>query len=209
MDCLIALILLFLLSPILIFTCMVVFCVGEGDVFFRQERCGQAGRTFVVLKFATMRRDSASTGSGLFTERNDPRILPLGRSLRASKINELPQLINVLRGDMSMVGWRPLVRSTFERAFALAEQGTYDVKPGITSIASVIGRNEEEEISDIEDKSAHYFDALLPRKVLLDQWWAENISPWNYLVILSLTVYRVLLPSAAIPYKFLDGLEAP
>ena len=82
---------------------------GEHDIFYGQSRIGRGGREFRVLKFATMLRDSPNMAGGLYTEKNDPRILPIGGFLRKTKINELPQLLNVLGGDMSIIGYRPLV----------------------------------------------------------------------------------------------------
>ena len=101
------------LSPLLIPIALLLRFTGEGEVFFVQERVGLNQQTFGLLKFATMLKDSANIGSGTITVRNDPRVLPVGKVLRKTKINELPQLLNILRGDMSVIGPRPLTRNHF------------------------------------------------------------------------------------------------
>src|SRR5271157_3713601 len=111
LDVLLSLAALVALSPFLLGIAVLLRFTGEGEVFFRQRRIGYQGRPFGLMKFVTMRKDSPK--SGTITVAGDPRILPVGRYLRKSKLNELPQLINVLRGDMSIVGPRPLTEETF------------------------------------------------------------------------------------------------
>lgn len=100
---------LIILSPLLLIISVILKYSGEGEILYKQLRCGLNDERFYVLKFATMLKNSESMGAGLLTVENDPRVLPFGRWLRATKINELPQLINLLRGDMDIVGPRPLV----------------------------------------------------------------------------------------------------
>ena len=105
---------LFFLAPLLLAIIVVLRMTGEGEVFFRQQRVGIGGKHFKLYKFATMLKDSPNMGTGTVTLTNDPRILPFGFVLRKTKINELPQLINVLKGDMSIVGPRPQTKRCFK-----------------------------------------------------------------------------------------------
>ena len=205
LDILISTLALAVLSPLLLLACVLIYVTGEGDIFFFQKRSGRAGKTFFLIKFATMTRDSASLGSGLFTEKNDSRFLPFGPFLRRTKINELPQLINVIKGDMSLVGWRPLVESTFIQAKLLSRCNAYDVMPGITGLSSIFGRREEEDLANIADKADLYFRAVLPRKVMLDDWWALNASLLNYALILVITVWALIAPRDYVPLRLLVG----
>ena len=103
-DFLLALIAIIFLLPIFIIIVPILRFTGEGEVFYFQERYGLSGKKFNILKFATMKKDSPNLDGGMLTVENDPRILPIGHFLRASKINELPQIINILIGDMSIIG---------------------------------------------------------------------------------------------------------
>ena len=103
-----------LLSPVLIPVALVLRLTGEGEIFFRQTRVGQQRKHFRLWKFATMLKDSPNLGSGVITLKDDPRVLPAGKFLRKTKINELPQLINVLVGDMSLIGPRPQAIRVFD-----------------------------------------------------------------------------------------------
>ena len=100
--------------PIFIIIILILKFTGEGEVFFLQERIGKGGKIFKLLKFATMLKDSPNIGTGTVTMKNDSRILPVGKFLRKTKINELPQLLNILFGDMSVIGPRPLTPQTFK-----------------------------------------------------------------------------------------------
>ena len=112
-DILISLSALFILSPVLIPIMFLLRFTGEGDIFYLQTRIGLNKKRFEVIKFATMLKDSPNMGTGPITTRNDPRVLPVGRVLRKTKINELPQLINIIMGTMSIVGPRPLMEKQF------------------------------------------------------------------------------------------------
>ena len=104
---------LLVLSPLLIPVVIVLKMTGEGKIFYLQKRIGEEGNFFNLYKFATMLEDSPNIGSGTITMKDDPRILPFGKYLRKSKINELPQLLNIFFGDMSVIGPRPLTKQTF------------------------------------------------------------------------------------------------
>jgi lipopolysaccharide/colanic/teichoic acid biosynthesis glycosyltransferase len=104
---------LLVLMPLLLPVCILLRFTGEGEVFYAQTRIGLNGKTFKLLKFATMLKNSPQIGAGAITVTNDPRVLPIGRFLRKTKINELPQILNILLGDMSIVGPRPLMPQQF------------------------------------------------------------------------------------------------
>ena len=110
---------LLILSPLFVPIVIILRLSGEGEVFFFQERIGKNGELFKLFKFATMLKDSPNLGTGTVTMKNDPRILPVGKFLRTSKINELPQLLNIFLGDMSIIGPRPLTPQTFARILKL------------------------------------------------------------------------------------------
>ncbi|MBL7756121.1 MAG: sugar transferase, partial [Chitinophagaceae bacterium] len=135
-DILFSLIALVILSPVLIPIIILLKLTGEHEVFYLQKRIGYKNREFYIWKFATMLKNSPNMGSGDVTTRNDPRVTAVGRFLRISKINELPQLLNILKGDMSFVGPRPLVRAGFERYSPELQERVYQVKPGLTGIGS-------------------------------------------------------------------------
>jgi lipopolysaccharide/colanic/teichoic acid biosynthesis glycosyltransferase len=129
---------LIILSPLLIIVVIILGCTGEGYIFYLQERVGLGGRIFGLYKFATMLKDSPSLPGGLLTKKGDSRILPVGRILRATKINELPQLFNVLKGDMSLIGPRPQARPHFDVFPEHVKKELIKVKPGLSGIGSII-----------------------------------------------------------------------
>ena len=124
LDILISSIALIVLMPIFIPIILILKFTGEGEIFYFQERVGLNNKTIKIYKFATMLKNSEQIGSGIYTAKNDPRILPFGNFLRKTKINELPQIINILVGEISLVGPRPLIRRTFE-LYELSHQKLY------------------------------------------------------------------------------------
>ena len=196
------------LSPIFLVTALWNLMTGEHQVFYRQIRVGIAGKPFEILKFATMLKDSPNMIGGGFVEANDARLLPLGAFLRKTKINELPQLINVLRGDMSLVGFRPLAKASYDTAVGIGGSSTYAVLPGITSLASILLRNEEEILADVSASERQYFydTKILPKKVAMDRWWKDNKSFYNYLALIFLTALALFLPYQLLPLKLLTNL---
>ena len=131
-----------ILSPIFIPIAIVLKFTGEGEIFYKQKRIGLNGKEFELLKFATM-LNSPNIGAGEITIHNDPRVLPFGKFLRKTKINELPQLLNIITGDMSIVGPRPMVPNTFYNYSAEAQTMLNTVKPGLSGIGSIFFRDEE------------------------------------------------------------------
>lgn len=174
---------------------LVLRFTGEGEIFFLQERIGWHGERFQVFKFATMRKDSESSGTKDITLRNDPRVLPVGRFLRKTKINELPQLVNVLRGEMSLVGWRPLMPVSFSYYPDHVQRRIVENRPGLTGIGSIVFRDEEA-ITEASRRPPEevYRDQIFPYKGELELWYQEHRSLWLDLKIIAATVLAVLSP---------------
>ena len=164
-DVVLSLFLLVVLSPILLAAALVIKLDSRGTVLFRQVRIGRNFRPFSILKFRTMR--SQLEGSAI-TARGDRRVTRVGRWLRASKIDELPQLVNVLRGDMSIVGPRPEIPE-FVDLFRDRYQRILQVRPGITDPASIAFRNEEEILGSSSDPLRTYREEILPAKLELSE----------------------------------------
>lgn len=206
-DFVVALLLILVLSPLLIPLVILLKLTGEGHVFYFQKRIGYRNRYFDIWKFATMLKNSPNMGAGMITLRNDPRVTPMGGFLRKTKLNELPQLVNVLIGDMSFVGPRPLVQKTFDTYPEEVKDKVYLSKPGITGIGSVIFRDEEALISaSKDDPHAFYQQVISPYKGALELWYLRRKSVWVDLVILFLTVWVILSPESKLPYKLFRDL---
>lgn len=157
-------------------------------VVFRQTRMGEKGRTFELLKFRSMtiRRDQSGPG---VTRSGDSRITPVGRFLRRFKLDELPQLLNVLKGDMSIVGPRPDLPE-FCQALGPEHRALFSLKPGLTGSATLEFRHEEKLLADVPEKDLedHYVRTVLPQKAELDLAYAERATLWSDLGIILRTV---------------------
>jgi len=196
-DILFALFWLTLLAVPLLIIMLILKATGEHKVWFLQERVGRGGRRFKVFKFATMRSDSEWTGNKDITLRNDPRVLPVGRYLRKGKINEVPQIINILKGDMSVVGWRPLMPKSFAYYPPHVQEKIVNLKPGLTGIGSIVFRDEEA-ITEAADKPPErvYQEDIAPYKGELELWYQDHQSLWLDLKIILATAWVVLFPSS-------------
>jgi lipopolysaccharide/colanic/teichoic acid biosynthesis glycosyltransferase len=179
---------------------------GEHYIFYGQTRIGRYGKDFKLLKFATMLKDSPSLPGGLYTSTNDPRMLPMGNFLRKTKINELPQLINIFIGQMSIVGYRPTVREHYDAYPEYAKQKIYNSKPGLTGIGSIVFRNEEEILQQFEDKKSFHQKIIIPYKAMLESWYVDNRNLSNYFVIIFITLLVVFKPHSNIWKKRFKGL---
>jgi lipopolysaccharide/colanic/teichoic acid biosynthesis glycosyltransferase len=198
---------LLVLGVPLLLVMLLLRLTGEGEVWFLQERVGQHGRRFKVFKFATMRKDSEATGTKDITLRNDPRVLPLGGLLRKGKINELPQLINIFKGDMSFVGWRPLMPRSFGYYPPHVQQRIVDGKPGLTGVGSIIFRDEEA-ITARSSKPPErvYAEDIAPYKGELELWYQRNQSSALDLKLILLTAWVVLRPRSRLHERWLSDL---
>jgi lipopolysaccharide/colanic/teichoic acid biosynthesis glycosyltransferase len=186
---------------------LILRCTGEGEVFFMQPRVGQDGKLFDLLKFATMLKDSPNIGSGVLTIKNDPRVLPFGRFLRKTKLNEISQLWNVLKGDMSIIGPRPQAQKHFDVFSEHVKTEIVKVKPGLSGVGSIIFRDEE----SIMEKShkpqeACYAEDIAPYKGELELWYIRNQSFWLDIKLMLLTVWVVLFPKSNLHNIILKGL---
>ena len=156
MDISLAGIALLALSPLLIPVMIILKLTGENYVFYMQERVGIGGKYFGILKFATMLVDSPNLATGDITVQNDTRVFPFGRILRKTKINELPQIINVLKGDMALIGPRPVTPNHFSLYSDEAKEIIAKMRPGLSGVGSLLFRGEESLTSGI-DISHHEF----------------------------------------------------
>ena len=172
LDILASLVALISLLPLFIPIIILLRLTAEGEVFYLQERVGINNSRFHILKFATMLKNSMNMGTKSITLQNDFRVTKVGKFLRKTKINELPQLINILKGDISIVGPRPLVAKTFEAYNKDIQSKIYNVKPGLTGIGSVVFRDEESMISAVANENPHEFykRVIAPHKGELELW---------------------------------------
>ena len=195
---------LIILSPLLIPLFIGLSLTGEGYVFYKQGRLGLKNKYFQILKFATMLKDSPNMATGSITVKNDPRITPMGGFLRKTKINELPQLFNVVIGNMSIVGPRPLMQDDFDAYPKHVQEQVYDVKPGITGIGSLIFRDEEKYFDENlkEDPKEFYRRTIAPYKGELELWYAKNRSFLTDMKIIIFTFAAILLPNADFTNSF-------
>ena len=200
--------LLFLL-PIFAPIVLILRFTGEKEIFYRQERVGQFGRNFDLLKFATMLKNSPTIGAGEITLKNDPRVLPFGRFLRKSKINELPQLFNILLGQISVVGPRPMVPNTFIKYSPEAQSELNKVRPGLTGIGSIIFRDEEKFFEGKADPRKFYDQCIIPFKNKLELWYVENITISTYFKVIFVTAWVVFFPKSRVVWKVFPSIPTP
>jgi len=206
-DFTLSLIALIILSPLLIPLSIILKLTGEHYIFYMHKRVGQHGKQFDLIKFSTMLVNSPNLGSGDVTINRDPRVLPVGRYLRATKINELPQLLNILRGDMSFVGPRPLTPKVFNYYTEEAKSIVLKMKPGLTGAGSIIFRDEE----SIMGKSKLPWEEcvkqeIMPRKAAAEEWYSKHQSFLTDLKLIFITVWVVVFPGSAILHKTFKDL---
>lgn len=206
-DIFIAGLALIILSPILLISIIILLLTGEHEIFYYQKRIGYKNKPFYIWKFATMLKDSPNIGTGHITLRNDARVTWFGKILRITKINELPQIINVFKGDMTIVGPRPLMESGFKLYSKEIQEKVYNVKPGITGIGSLVFRDEEKLISASSDPVSMYA-TISPYKGALEMWYQKNASTRVDLMIIFLTAWSILVPNNTIQNKVFKDLPA-
>ena len=200
---------LLLLSPLLLLTIIILRFTGEGEIFFLQERIGKNGKKFKLFKFATMLKNSPNIGTGTVTMKNDSRVLPLGKFLRKTKINELPQLLNILLGSMSVIGPRPLTDQAFGAYSDSTQRVITQVRPGLSGIGSIIFRGEEEIMHGATGSINFYANVISPYKGTLEEWFVSNKSLYIYFVAIFVTVWTVLIPSTKIVWRVFKQLPEP
>ena len=208
LDVSVSLIALIILLPIFILIILILRFSSEGEVFYFQERYGIKNSKFKIWKFATMLKNSMNIGSGSITLRNDPRVTKIGSFLRKTKLNELPQIINILKGDISIVGPRPLVTKTFNAYSKNIQSKIYNVKPGLTGIGSIIFRDEESIISAVKEEDPHEFyrRVIAPYKGELEMWYQKHNSFILDLQIIFMTAWVILFPKSRLYEKWFKDL---
>jgi lipopolysaccharide/colanic/teichoic acid biosynthesis glycosyltransferase len=186
---------LIVFSPILILITIILRFTGEGEVFYLQDRIGKNKKIFKIIKFATMLKNSAKIGSEEVTLENDDRVLPVGRFLRKTKINELPQLINILKGDLSIIGPRPQTKKYYN-AFLLDDiQYISQIKPGLSGLGSIIFRDEEKILGKVSSPIEFDLKVITPYKGTIERWFVMNRGIKLYFELIILTIFVVLVPN--------------
>ena len=208
-DVLLSILALLILLPLFIPIVIVLLLTGEHKVFYSQTRVGYKNQNFKILKFATMLSNSANMGSGSLTLKNDPRVLPFGSFLRKTKINELPQILNIIIGDLSIVGPRPQMQVDFEKYSEEVQKNIYNVRPGLTGIGSIIFRDEESLISAAsvnENPHDFYKRVIAPYKGELEMWYQEKRSLILDVQLIFMTAWTIVVPETRLYEKWFKGL---
>jgi len=184
---------------------------GEHYIFYFQPRVGKGGREFNIMKFATMLKDSPNLAGGVLTQKNDPRILPMGKFLRKTKINELPQLINIFIGQMSVIGPRPQAKQHYDLYSDDVKKSIDSIPPGLSGIGSIVFRDEENILDAVQGDRDHFHDTVIASyKGDLEVWYSQNRKLCNYFLLIFLTVWVIIKPSSNIYTRFLKTLpEVP
>lgn len=197
------------LGPFLLPIILALKISGEGEVFFLQERIGQNKKVFKLFKFATMIKDSPNIGTGTVTLKSDPRVLPFGRFLRKTKINELPQLLNVFLGSMSIIGPRPQTLRCFE-AFSRDSQAIIvHVKPGLSGIGPIIFRGEEDILDEHLEALDFYDNVIGPYKGEVEAWYFDKQYLSIYFCLIFLTVWIICFPKSDLIWRVFKSLPTP
>ena len=197
-DILLSTLALIILLPLFIPIVFILLLTGEHKVFYLQTRIGYKNQNFKILKFATMLKDSPNIGTGMITLSNDSRVSTIGKYLRSSKINELPQIFNIIKGDISFVGPRPLVESMFNHYSLDIQKNIYKSKPGLTGIGSIVFRDEESLFNTSKTKDLHKFykENISPYKGQLETWYRTNSSFRVDFMIILFTAHAIIFPKS-------------
>jgi lipopolysaccharide/colanic/teichoic acid biosynthesis glycosyltransferase len=209
LDIILSLFALLILLPLFIPIVIILLLTGEHKVFYSQSRVGYKNKNFKILKFATMLSNSANMGTGSLTLKNDSRVLPFGIFLRKTKINELPQILNILNGDLSIVGPRPQMQVDFEKYSEEVQQNIYNVKPGLTGIGSIVFRDEESLISlAAKNENPHdfYKRVISPYKGELEMWYQKHRSFYLDFQLIFITSWAIVVPETRLHEKWFADL---
>ncbi len=195
------------LFPIWLPVVVLLKCTGDREIFFFQERIGFGNLPFKIWKFATMSDKQSSKQPGSLTVRNDPRVTPVGKILRSTKLNELPQIVNILKGEMSIVGPRPQMKRDFDPYTEEVKEKLATVKPGITGIASIVFRDEEKLLSETKlDVQDCYNLVIAPYKGEIEKWYVNHVSIWTDIQIILITVRAIFKPNSQLVFKIFRDL---
>jgi lipopolysaccharide/colanic/teichoic acid biosynthesis glycosyltransferase/SAM-dependent methyltransferase len=180
---------------------------GEHYIFYLQPRVGKGGKEFNIIKFATMLKDSPNMQGGVLTQKDDPRILPMGKFLRKTKINELPQLINILVGQMSFIGPRPQARQHYDLYNDEVKKAINRIPPGLSGIGSIIFRNEEAILDRvIGDRNSFHDTIVAPYKGRLEIWYCDHRNIWVNLLLILITGWMLFRPKSDIVFYLFKDL---
>lgn len=208
-DFVVSLIGLIVLSPVMAVIALCIVADSKGGVFFRGERVGRYGKSFRIFKFRSMVPDCEGKGKWNVGDR-DERITRVGHFLRKSKLDELPQLLNVLKGEMSLVGYRPELRFYVDM-YTEEEMPILDLKPGVTDWASMANFEQFKGFTASEDPDAFYLEQVRPLKLQLQLYYRYNHSFWGDIKCLLWTTFKVLTHSQKLPrdvQKIVDDYSA-
>ena len=200
---------LFILSPLFIVVILILRFSGEGEVFYFQKRVGKDRKEISLYKFATMKKNSENIGTKTITVKDDPRVLPFGKFLRKSKINELPQLIIILNGEMSIIGPRPLTKESFYNYSENVQQTITKIRPGLSGIGSLVFRDEENLLQNKNNSVDFYKNIISPYKGELEKWYANNKSIGNYFLLIIFTALAVFMPYFDIHWRVFRSIPIP
>ena len=202
-DIIFSLFVITLFLPIGLIIILILRLTGDGEIFYRQRRIGKNGQPFGIYKFATMVKDSPNIGAGDITLKDDPRVLPFGKFLRKTKLNEFPQFLNVVTGEMSLVGPRPLVENQYMMIPKDLQNEIKLLKPGITGIGSIIFRDEEKFLqNDNGNANEFYKIEIIPFKAGLECWYKKNRSLFIDTQLILITIFMVFFPNTRL-HRFL------
>lgn len=209
-DFIFALIGLITLFPFFLIIIIIVRFSAEGEILYLQERQGYKNRLFYIYKFATMLKNSPNIGGKTVTVRNDPRITKFGKILRITKLNELPQILNVVLGNMSLVGPRPLLLKSFQKYTSEVQSCIYKNRPGITGIGSLVFRDEEKLVTVYKnlgkDPLEYYQNHIYPYKGKLEVWYYNNQSFSVDIKILFLTFWSLVNSNSELVFNSFNSL---
>ena len=209
-DILLSGVALIFLAPVLLPIILILRFTGENKVFYLQERVGLDGKLFSIWKFATMLENSPNMKNAYITTHDDPRVLPFGAFLRKSKINELPQLVNILKGDISIVGPRPQVKAHLDLYPVDKLDAILSIKPGLTGIASLFFRDEETMISNSTMEPKEFYKAYIaPYKAELELWYKVNQNMYTYFMLIALTAWSIFFSDSKLYRKVFKDLPEP
>jgi len=212
LDFLLALVAILILLPFMAPIMVLLRVTGDGEVFYYQKRKGKYGKDFFLIKLSTMNKDSVNNGMGSITVRDDPRIKFMGYTLRRWKLNELPQLVNILLGDLSVVGPRPLIEGTtgYNSYSDDLKSKIFSNRPGLTGIGSIVFRDEEAILSSVDNPHDFYVREIAPYKADLELWYFENKSLKVDFGIIICTAFSIIFPKSRIHEKIFSGIpEVP
>jgi lipopolysaccharide/colanic/teichoic acid biosynthesis glycosyltransferase len=206
-DLVLAILLILIISPVLLIVSFLLLIFNNGEVIFFQRRLGLDNKYFYIFKFGTMNKESINLPGGGITLRNDPRVTKIGKILRISKLNELPQLFNVFIGNMSFVGPRPLMQEGYNLFSDDTKEILYKSKPGITGISSIVFRDEEKLVTESGlEPLLYYKNYIFPYKSQLEIWYFKNKSLSVDLLIIILTGIKVIFPKSNLEFKIFKSL---